>query len=82
MPDRPARPRAASRYKQVRLQLTEEAGGRVSVSLYVKPLHAEWTQQNCVRRWSARVSEPLDTFEDVLSLLIRLLDEDLLPGIG
>lgn len=74
--------KAASRYKQVRLQLTEEARGRVSVSLYVKPLNAEWTQQQCLRRWSTTVTEPLTTFEDVLSLLVRLLDEDLLPGIG
>ena len=75
-------PRAASRYKQVRLQCTEEAGGRVSVSLYVKPLNAEWTQQHCMQRWTTQVSEPLETFEDVLSLMVRLLDEDLLPGIG
>lgn len=81
MPNRP-RPRAVSRYKQVRLQFTEEAGGRVSVALYVKPLNAEWTEHNCLRRWTSQVSEPLETFEDVLSLLVRLLDEDLLPGIG
>lgn len=74
--------RAASRYKQVRLQFTEEARGRVSVSLYVKPLNAEWNERQCLRRWTSQVSEPLETFEDVLSLLVRLLDEDLLPGIG
>lgn len=81
MPNRTA-PRAASRYKQVRLQFTEESGGRVSCSLYVKPLGHEWSEHQCLRRWSARVNEPLETFEDVLSLMVRLLDEDLLPGIG
>lgn len=81
MPQRRA-PRAASNYKQVRLQFTEERGGRVSVSLYVKPLGHEWSEHQCLRRWSTQVAEPLDTFEDVLSLLVRLLDEDLLPGIG
>jgi len=75
-------PRAASRYKQVRLQFTEEAGGRVSVSLYVKPLNQEWSEHQCLRRWSRRVDGPLETFEDALSLLVSLLEEDLLPGIG
>lgn len=75
-------PKAASRYKQVRLQFTEEAGGRVSASLYVKPLNAEWTQQHCIQRWQRRLSRPLDTFEDVMSLMVDLLEEDMLPGIG
>lgn len=75
-------PKAASRYKQVRLQFTEEAGGRVSASLYVKPLNAEWTQQHCVQRWTRRLNRPLDTFEDVMSLMVDLLEEDMLPGIG
>lgn len=75
-------PKAASRYKQVRLQFTEEAGGRVSASLYVKPLNAEWTQQHCVQRWQRRLDRPLETFEDVMSLMVDLLEEDMLPGIG
>lgn len=80
--NQPAKPRAASRYKQVRLQFTEEAGGRVNASLYVKPLNAEWTQQHCLRRWQRRLSAPLDTFEDVVSLMVDMLEDDLLPGIG
>lgn len=81
MPNRP-KPRAASRYKQVRLQFTEEAGGRVSASLYVKPLGAEWDQRQVVRRWSRVLSGPLETFEDVVGLMIAMLEEDALPGIG
>lgn len=81
MPNRPG-PRAASHYKQVRLQFTEERGGRVSCALYVKPLGMEWSEHQCLRRWTSTVAEPLETFEDVLSLLVRLLDQDLLPGIG
>lgn len=73
------KPRAASRYKQVRLQLTEEAGGRVSASLYVKPLNSEWTEHGCVRRWNRTVPGPLETFEDVLSVMVQMLEEDLLP---
>lgn len=75
-------PRAASNYKQVRLQFTEEAGGRVSASLYVKPLNVDWTQQHVVRRWNRRLAAPLETFEDVLGLMILMLEEDTLPGIG
>lgn len=81
MTDRRA-PRAASRYKQVRLQFTEEAGGRVSASLYVKPLNVEWTQHHVVRRWQRQLDRPLETFEDVMTLMLAMLDEDLLPGIG
>lgn len=80
--DRQNRPRAASRYKQVRLQFTEEAGGRVSASLYVKPLGSEWSEHHVQRRWSRVLSGPLDTFEDVMSLMVTMLEEDLLPGIG
>ena len=75
-------PRAASRYKQVRLQFTEEAGGRLSVSLYVKPLNQEWTEHNCIMRWSRMHEAPLETLEDALSVLVSLLEEDMLPGIG
>jgi hypothetical protein len=75
-------PRAASRYKQLRLQFTEEAGGRISVSLYVKPLNTEWSEHHCLQRWSRTVDGPLETLEDAISLLIALLEEDLLPGIG
>ena len=75
-------PRAASRYKQVRLQFTEEAGGLVSASLYVKPLNTEWTEHNCIWRRSARREGTLDTFEDVVHFLIVLLEEECLPGIG
>lgn len=71
-----------SRYKQLRLQLTEEAGGRISVSLYVKPLDAAWTEQHCLQRWAVQRSEPIHTLEDALSVCVALLEEDMLPGIG
>lgn len=75
-------PRAASNYKQLRLQLTEEAGGRVSVSLYVKPLNVEWTQRHCLQRWTVTNARPIETLEDALSVCVSLLEEDMLPGIG
>lgn len=75
-------PKAASRYKQLRLQMTEEAGGRISVSLYVKPLNVEWTQQHCMSRWVVKRHEPIETLEDALSVCVALLESDMLPGIG
>lgn len=82
MNDRARAPRAASRYKQLRLQMTEEAGGRVSVSLYVKPLNVDWTERHCLWRRSVRHERPIETLEDALSLCVALLDQDMLPGIG
>lgn len=82
MPSRPSSPRAASRYKQLRLQLTEEAGGRVSVSLYVKPLNTEWTERHCLLRRTVTGQRPIETLEDALSVCVGLLEEDMLPGIG
>lgn len=75
-------PKAASNYKQLRLQMTEEAGGRVSVSLYVKPLNAAWTEHHCLQRWTVRRLEPIHTLEDALSVCVALLESDMLPGIG
>lgn len=74
--------RAASRYKQLRLQMTEEAGGRVSVSLYVKPVNVDWTQRHCVQRWVVKQHEPIETLEDAISVCVALLESDMLPGIG
>lgn len=74
--------RAASNYKQLRLQMTEEAGGRVSVSLYVKPVNVDWTQRHCVQRWVVKQHEPIETLEDAISVCVALLESDMLPGIG
>lgn len=74
--------RAASNYKQLRLQMTEEAGGRCSVSLYVKPINVEWSQHHVVARWVVKRHEPIQTLEDALSVCVALLESDMLPGIG
>lgn len=81
MPKQPTT-RAASRYKQLRLQMTEEAGGRISVSLYVKPLNVEWSQRHVISRWTVQRHEPIETLEDALSVCVALLEADMLPGIG
>lgn len=75
-------PKAASRYKQVRLTFTEQAGGHLSVSLYVKPLNVAWSEHQCVSRWTSQTTEPIETLEDAIGVLIGLLSEHTLPGIG
>lgn len=77
--------RATSRYRQVRVQFTEEASGRCSWSLYVKPLGSEWSQQQCLARGVyegagrlASLDDVLRTCEDILAHLRRAE----VPGIG
>lgn len=40
--------KAASRYKQVRLTVTEEEGGWVTARVMAKPLDASWAMHNTV----------------------------------
>jgi hypothetical protein len=47
---------AASRYRQVRLTITEEAGNRITVRVLVKPLDASWTMRHSVWHHSWRRS--------------------------
>jgi hypothetical protein len=67
MPNR--QPRALSRYRQVRITLTEEAGGRFSFRVMVKPVDAEWTFKHTVNVRSWRMSDPPATLAEVLTLL-------------
>lgn len=74
--------RALSRYRQIRVTLTQEVSGRVSYSVYAKPLNAAWQEQHCmVRHAMDHPPTPLMTTEDVIALLIDLLKQELLPGI-
>lgn len=77
------RPRrgAMSQYRQVRLTYTEELGGRISYSVYVKPLGAAWTEQQCVLRDTVRATAPCTSLEDVYSRLAQIVNEQRLPGI-
>lgn len=67
------RRRAQNLYKQVRLTYTEEASGRASVSIYAKPLNAQWTEQHLLYRWSQPGVAPASHLEDVVDRLIRIL---------
>lgn len=72
----------ASRYRQVRLTLTQEVSGRVSYSVYAKGLNEAWDEPKCLIRDSIDpVPRPLLTTEDVIEVLLAVLRDQVLPGI-
>lgn len=73
--------RAKSRYKQFRLTYTEEVNGRVSVSIYAKPLNAAWNEQQCMMRFTEEVGQHVESLEGVAARLIVLL-EDAFPSLS
>ncbi len=70
---------ATSRYRQVRLTCTQEVNGRVTYSVWVKPIKGNWNEGHCVVRDQVDKHPTLDSLEDVYGLLIRLLAEQCLP---
>jgi len=71
--------RAGSNYKQIRITLTEERGGRFTARCMVKPLAAEWSQKHVFWHRQGQLKEPLNTTSDVYALLLDLLCEPSLP---
>lgn len=76
-------PVALSRYRQLRVTVTQEANGNCSFSVYGKRLNADWRQTDClVRGVYMTPPRPLLSTEDVVALMVDLLREEMLPGIG
>lgn len=52
--------RARSNYRQVRVTITEEAGGYVTVRVMAKPLAADWSMRDTVwhHRWKRTTDSP------------------------
>lgn len=74
--------RAQSRYRQVRITLTEEAGGRIAARVMVKPLDADWTMRHTVWVHSWKQESSTDHWQDLVYAVLRqIAGEDLLPGI-
>lgn len=72
----------SSQYRQLRLTATHELNGRFSYSIYAKALNKEWNEHQCLARGVVEGTlRPLATTEDVISALIVILEEYLLPGI-
>lgn len=81
-PDRDARAKARSNYRQVRLTFTAEIGGVLSYSIYAKPLNARWDEHHVLVRDHVRDVPVPESIEDVIRALIRILEDQTLPGIG
>lgn len=73
-------PRAQNRYRQVRLTFTQEANGRLSYSIYAKPMNKAWDQHQVIVRDQVRYDGRLDCTEDVVRALLVILGERFLPG--
>lgn len=73
---------ARSRYRRVRLTYTEEASGRVSYSIYAKPLNADWREEHCLVRDSLDPGHPVASIEDVFRRLAAVIEEQFLPPIA
>lgn len=78
--------KARSRYKQVRITLTESNDvsrpGRVrcDVRVMVKPLDAEWNMRQTILVASADDLAPLATLDDVYAAILETLAAPPLPG--
>lgn len=73
--------RRMSRYRQLRLTATLETTGRMSYSVYAKPLNLAWNEQHLIVRDSVPGFSPLATPDDVIRAVVALLQEQMLPGI-
>lgn len=64
---------AQSRYKQVRLTVTEESGGRLTMRILAKPVDADWTMRHSVYHHSWRTGAPTPHWLDLLAHAYRVL---------
>lgn len=72
--------KAQSRYKQVRLTITEEAGGWITVRVLAKPVDAGWTFKHSVWHHRWRVTAPTPHWLDLVAHAMSALGlEDVLP---
>lgn len=72
--------RARSIYRQVRMTVTEERGGSVSVRVMVKPMEADWTMKHTVWVASFRPTEPTTHWSElVLAAAEEVLSQRLFP---
>lgn len=77
--------RAASRYKQVRITLTEEQClskphlRNIGVRVMVKPLEADWTMRHTILQTYLRAQPPLDTLDSVYEAILEFLADPALP---
>nr|CRY96607.1 hypothetical protein [uncultured prokaryote] len=73
---------AKSNYRQLRVTLTHELNGTASYRVYAKRLNDGWKEQHCIASGSVVHRQPVTSTEDAVALLIDLLRQEMLPGIG
>lgn len=78
--------RAASKYKQVRITLTESAmsrkpgRSRLMIRVMVKPVEAQWSERDTILSTFADDLAPLATLDDVYAAILEFLAAPPLPG--
>lgn len=72
---------AQSRYRNIRVNITQETSGRLSYSVYAKPLNRDWREPDCIVRDAMYFERPVVTPEDAIIAAIEVLKQQLLPGI-
>lgn len=70
---------ARSNYKQVRLTVTEEQGGRITARVMVKAPQDSWTMKHVVWHHSWLTSDPTPHWLDLLAHAYRQLGMEALP---
>lgn len=72
-------PRAQSRYRQVRITITEETGGWLTVRIMVKPLAEDWTFRHTVWHHRFRQEEPSVHWLDMVATAYDVVVSEVLP---
>lgn len=73
--------RARSRYRQVKLLVTQQRGGRLDYSVYAKGLTGGWDERTCIARGSVECeAHEVATTEDALRLVMVALSGETLPA--
>lgn len=71
-----------SRYKQLRLVVTQELNGLVTYRLHGKEYQDEWDERQLLLHGTIVHHEVLDTLEDGISLIMGILQSQMLPRDG
>lgn len=71
--------RAQSRYRQVRMTVTEEHGGRVTVRIMVKPVNESWTFKHTVWVHTFTQTDPSVHWVDLVATAHEVVLAEVLP---
>lgn len=72
-------PRALSHYQQVRVTITEEAGGWVTVRVLAKPVDADWTLRNSVWHHRFKMRTGTQHWTNLVAVALQAILGERLP---